>query len=166
MTTTPTVIKALYLLSWLAITGAMIAFAVYDARTKRVPNRGLVSFSVLVAAALPVRYLFEQPGSLAGYAGLCLAGGLLGGGILLAAALASRGGIGGGDIKLATVLGVFYGPYEITAVLLVGTLAAFLYGLARRRKASSKELHIAYAPFLAAGAVLLFIFKLKGVLFP
>lgn len=164
-TTIPTANSLLFTAVSLLITAGLLVFAAYDARKKRVPNKGLAFFLPVVLAALPVRYLFEQQSSLLAYIGECAAGAAVGGGILLAAAMASNGGIGGGDIKLAAVIGLFYGPYEMLMILLAGTLPAFLYSLIKRRT-GSKNLHIAYVPFLAFGSLLLTLLNLKGVLFP
>ncbi len=74
---------------------------------------------------------------------------------LLALALVSRGGMGGGDIKLAAVIGVYLGwPNGITAVLL-GCLLAGLAGLILilLRLKSRKDL-IPFGPFLAVGALI------------
>ena len=163
-TTTPTAISLLYLILSVLIVAALQVFAGYDFRSKRVPNRGLALFIPLVAAALPVKYLYEQQTSVLLFIGFCVAGTLAGGGILLAAALASHGGIGGGDIKLCALIGLFYGPYEMLFILLLGTPAAFIYGLLVRRKTGNKALHIAFVPFIAMGALLLTLFKMKGVL--
>jgi len=38
---------------------------------------------------------------------------LFGGLLLLIAAMVSNNGIGGGDIKLAALLGILYGPYGV-----------------------------------------------------
>lgn len=76
---------------------------------------------------------------------------------LLVLALASRGGMGGGDIKLAAVIGVCLGwPNGITAVLL-GCLLAGLTGLLLilLQVKSRKDL-IPFGPFLATGTLIMF----------
>ena len=81
------------------------------------------------------------------------------GGILLGAALLSRGGMGGGDIKLAAVIGAFIG-YEgsiITLFLasLMGGLWAvllLLLGKANRKTA------ITFGPFLSMAAWLVWMY--------
>ncbi|MDD4335045.1 MAG: prepilin peptidase, partial [Desulfotomaculaceae bacterium] len=69
----------------------------------------------------------------------------------------SRGGMGGGDIKLAAVIGVCLGwPNGIIAVLL-GCLLAGLAGLLLivLRVKSRKDL-IPFGPFLATGTLIMF----------
>lgn len=75
----------------------------------------------------------------------------------------SRGGIGGGDIKLAFVLGIWLGyPGTVIAALLSvwlgGAFAAvlLLHGTTKKR--------IAFGPFLAAGAMLAFIYGEKLIM--
>lgn len=134
-----------------AVIGA--ALAIIDVRSHRLPNR-------LVA--------------LAGASGLVLLAGaaVTGGGIdallrsllaalaLFAAYLALRmlsaGGVGGGDIKLAAVIGLYLGWLGWGSVL-VGTLAGFVLGglfaaamlLIRRAK---RRTAIPFGPWMIAGA--------------
>lgn len=81
-----------------------------------------------------------------------LFGGLLGGGLLLIVAVASKGGMGGGDIKLAAALGLWLG-WEFTLLTL---LLAFVFGgaggvvLLLLKLKNRKDL-IPFGPFLALG---------------
>ncbi|GFN23293.1 prepilin peptidase [Thermanaeromonas sp. C210] len=84
-------------------------------------------------------------------------GALSAAGLLWLLALASRGNVGGGDIKLAAVVGLFMGwPWGLGAVLgglfLAGAAGAFL--LALRVKGRKDPLPL--APFLSAGALVAF----------
>lgn len=58
-----------------------------------------------------------------------IVGFLLGGGSLLLVGLINQGGIGGGDIKIAAVLGIWLGGFYITFVLLISTILLFVYCL-------------------------------------
>lgn len=78
-----------------------------------------------------------------------LAGALLGGGLLLLVSLLTKGGFGGGDIKLMAGLGLFYGLIGTVTVLFIAVLAALFAGLALRRK--RKEYRLPFAPFLLLG---------------
>lgn len=49
---------------------------------------------------------------------------LFGGLLLLIAAMVSNNGIGGGDIKLAALLGILYGPYGVLFILAAASLSA------------------------------------------
>ena len=83
--------------------------------------------------------------------------------VLLAAALATKGGIGGGDIKLVALIGLFYGPHGMLLALLIGTPVAIFYGLIKRRRCKDKKLHIAFVPFITIGCFLTSIILVKGV---
>ncbi|MBI3016070.1 MAG: prepilin peptidase [Candidatus Tectomicrobia bacterium] len=83
-----------------------------------------------------------------------LLGVLLGGGLFYLIALVSRGGMGGGDIKLIAMIGAFVG-WQLTLVtifagILLGSLVAIallILGLKGRKDM------IPFGPFLALGAV-------------
>lgn len=78
-----------------------------------------------------------------------LAGALLGGGVLLLVSLLTKGGFGGGDIKLMAGLGLFYGVIGTVTVLFIAVLVALFAGLALRRKRN--EYRLPFAPFLLLG---------------
>ena len=62
-------------------------------------------------------------------------------------------GLGGGDIKLAAVIGFIYGPYRMLEILMLAALlsagAALVIGCRRR----DKTLSIPFVPFIAAGSL-------------
>jgi len=84
-----------------------------------------------------------------------IAGSLAGGGLLLLIAIASKGGMGGGDIKLATVLGIYLGAKLTLLALFLsfvigGVVAVFILLLKRKGRRDC----IPFGPFIAAGAFL------------
>lgn len=84
-----------------------------------------------------------------------LTGSLAGGGLLLLIAIASKGGMGGGDIKLATVLGIYLGAKLTLLALFLsfvigGVVAVFILLLKRRGRRDC----IPFGPFIAVGAFL------------
>ncbi len=77
---------------------------------------------------------------------------LIAGGILWLVAVVSKGGMGGGDVKLAAMLGAFTDPARVLAGLFVGVVAGGMIGLAllvSGRKKRKDE--IPFGPFLAPG---------------
>lgn len=92
-----------------------------------------------------------------------LAGAATGFLILFAAAMASSGGcgVGGGDIKLAAVMGFVYGPSRMTAILLAASglaaIAALVMNHRSRHTNTQKMLSLPFVPFLAAGSFLVTI---------
>lgn len=78
-----------------------------------------------------------------------LAGALLGGGLLLLVSLLTKGGFGGGDIKLMAGLGLFYGVPGTVTVLFTAVLTALFAGLFLRR--NGRAIRLPFAPFLLLG---------------
>jgi leader peptidase (prepilin peptidase)/N-methyltransferase len=79
-------------------------------------------------------------------------GWLLGGGILYLAAVASKGGMGGGDVKLGAMLGLFAGWEKILVALFLSFLFGSIVGLVliALRKKGRKD-PIPFGPFLSIG---------------
>ena len=135
-------IKALFL------TSVLIVISFIDLEHYVIPNK-IIIFALSGVAALVL--LIHDP---------ALASALTGSGssalFLIALALISRGGMGGGDIKLAAVIGLCLGwPGGLFAVIL-GCLLAGLLGLALvlTRVKSRKDV-TPFAPFLSAGTLLM-----------
>ncbi len=82
-----------------------------------------------------------------------LLGGLLGGGVMLAIAVVTRGGMGGGDIKFLAALGLWFG-WQLTLLTLflsfvIGGAGGAVLLLLRLR---GRKDFIPFGPFIAAGA--------------
>jgi len=103
-----------------------------------------------ILAGIPFLLLDSIPGTLWG-----LFAGLVAGGFMLAIAVVSRGGMGGGDIKLAAVMGLFLGPKMIGLALFLAFLIGGLVSIALilSGKKRGKEL-IPFGPYLALGGIL------------
>lgn len=155
------------------ITGAVFAALFYRLGLDWVLLKYLCLASILIAASfidlehylIPDRLTFigfaVGGGFLLSNMEITIRSGLLGalsaGGLLWLLAVVSRGNVGGGDIKLATVLGLFLGwPWGFLAVLLglflAGAAGVFL--LATRIKGRRDPLPL--APFLSVGALIAF----------
>ncbi|MDY0341307.1 MAG: prepilin peptidase [Coriobacteriia bacterium] len=61
-------------------------------------------------------------------------------------------GLGMGDVKLLSVLGLYFGPY-VLLVLFVGSLIGMVMGLVTARDGKISESRIPFGPWLAVGAV-------------
>jgi leader peptidase (prepilin peptidase)/N-methyltransferase len=148
---------ALFMLAWLVYGTHLVDFVI-----------AAVLLAALVAiTAIDLRYLIipdsiTLPGILAGFlASLASqrlswaesAGGiLLGGGLFIVVILLSRGGMGGGDLKLGAMLGAFLGWKALLVALFVavalGGLAAV--GLLASGRLARKDA-VPFGPFLAIG---------------
>ncbi len=143
------------LIAHLALAGVGVWLIVIDARTHRLPNRivlpTLAALIVLVAAEAAVT-------GDAGRMLRALLGGLALGAFYAIMHLASRQGMGGGDVKLAAVIGLVL-AWHGWQTLVIGAAAAFVLGalfaivlmLMRRANRSTR---IAFGPWMILGAAL------------
>ena len=79
----------------------------------------------------------------------------MGGGILYLVAVLSRGGMGGGDIKLTAMIGAFLGWRAALLTIFLGTLSGSVIALvllASGRKGRKDPMP--FGPFLVLGAIL------------
>ncbi len=94
--------------------------------------------------------------------GDALAGLVAGGGVLLLLAMVSRGGMGGGDIKLAAALGLLFGWQKVLLALFLGSILAGVLGLililAGRK--SRKDM-LPFGPFIALGSLVAMLWGYK-----
>ncbi len=88
-----------------------------------------------------------------------LLGGLLGGGLLFVIALVTRGGMGGGDIKFAAALGLWFGWQQTLLALFLSFLIGGAGGAALLLfRLKGRKDFIPFGPFIAAGALVTFLF--------
>lgn len=135
-------IKALFLIS------VSLVVSFIDLEHYIIPDK-IIIFALSGGAAF---VMFSHDPSLVS----ALAGFISGALFLLVLALISRGGMGGGDIKFAAVIGLCLGwPGGLFAVIL-GCLLAGLAGLTLvLSKVKSRKDTIPFAPFLAAGTLII-----------
>lgn len=133
------------LVAWLYC-AFLLTVLVIDFEHHRVLNV-LLSLAALIAAALSLLPQSPTPQS-------ALLGGATGFGLFLVLALASRGSLGMGDVKLAGVIGLMLGyPAALNALILGVVLAAVAaLWLLFTHQASLKS-QMAYAPYLALSAI-------------
>lgn len=136
----------------------LVMFAVYDIQHKRVPDLALACFLPFVLLSLPVNLMAGGESDTPPWL-LPVLGILVGGGTLLFAAIATSGGIGGGDIKLTTMLGFVYGPYDILLALFFAAPLAILFGQLEQRRTGGRVFSLPFVPFLAIGCCAVTILK-------
>lgn len=155
------------------ITGAVFAALFYRLGPSLVLLKYLCLACILIAASFIDLEHYLIPDRLT-FTGLAVGGGflllnmeitirsgLLGafstGGLLWLLALVSKGNVGGGDIKLAAVLGLFLGwPLGFLAVLLGLLLAGFAGVLLLATRLKGRKDPLPLAPFLSAGVFISF----------
>ncbi|WP_309128685.1 prepilin peptidase [Microbacterium sp.] len=143
------------LIAHIALAGIGLWLIVIDARTHRLPNRIVLPALAAVVALVVIEALATGDG---GRMLRALLGGLALGAFYAVMHLASKQGMGGGDVKLAAVIGVVLARHG-WETLLVGAAAAFLLGalfamaLMLMRRATRRT-RIAFGPWMILGAVL------------
>lgn len=138
----------LTLVAYLYFGSLMLAAAFIDAAHRIIPNR--ITYPALIIG--PLLLLFADVSRWRGI----LLGAVIGGGFLFLISLLKRDGMGGGDIKLGLVMGVFLGAPVVVA-LFFGSLLGAVYGLALvAAKKRSLPDALSFGPFLALGALAAF----------
>lgn len=128
------------------MTWLLVLIGMVDLHTYRIPNR-LLGIGLVTAA--PVALLSGFTPWTDGVAGMLLCGGFF-----LLASLAAKGGIGGGDVKLAAVLGLIIGwQRAILGLVLAIVAAAGASGILILLKRKGWQDDLPLGPFLAAGAL-------------
>lgn len=131
----------------------LLLFALYDMRHHKIRNTALAAFLVWCLFSVPAG-MYEHPVLPWQYLLLqCLGGFLSGFLILFTIALATNGGIGGGDIKLTALLGIPFGASGLMAVLFLACTAALLHLGIRRIMKKRRPQSIPFAPYLFAGCL-------------
>ncbi len=134
------------LLKYLTLGSVLIAVTFIDLEHYLIPDR-LVIFAL--AAGLPLHFWAGDRTTLSALLGLLTAGGFL-----LFLAVVSRGGMGGGDIKLAAATGFYLGwPHGLLAVFLACVLAGLLGLMLVLARLKGRKDAIPFGPFIVAGTL-------------
>lgn len=138
------------LLAGLLLASILIVIVQTDLRAMIIPDK-VVFFGI--GAAVLIR-LFVHPLPLWSY----LAAFVAGGGILLLLAVVSKGGMGGGDIKLFAFIGLILGLPLTLLALFVSAILGTLYGLLLiLLKKFKRRTAIPFGPFLSIGSLLSYL---------
>lgn len=146
----PSFIAALVYGVFLIVGAALIRI---DVQEHRLPNRIVIPSTVVLVVLVAAHAVAS--GRLA-VLGEAVAGGVLLGGFYLCLRIANPDGLGGGDVKLAVLVGVFLG-WHGWAALVVGAASAFVIGavwafaLLVTHRAGRDE-RIAFGPWMMIGA--------------
>ena len=129
-----------------AVTALVLVATCTDLKEGIIPDAVVLpalGMGILYSALFPPNTLWES-----------VAGALLGGGVLTTIALLSRGGMGGGDIKLMAALGAWLGLGRVPLILFLsflgggmGALGLLFLGIKGRRDT------VAFAPYIAAAVI-------------
>ena len=131
----------------LGLAAVLVPVTVIDLHRRIIPNR-ITAPAALAAVVIGVA---TRPAGIATQ----LIAGIAAGAVLLLCALAYRGGLGLGDVKLGGVMGLFLGS-SVAVALVAGVLAGGLAGIgviARLGVRQGRRTSMPYGPFLAIGGV-------------
>ena len=146
-------VSSLYLIYRILTLVFLLLFGIYDFRHHLIKNTALVFLSLWCLLGIPLKLTLGIAPSLPLLILKTCFGGLVGFFLLLIIAVTTNGGIGGGDIKLVTVLGLYYGVLGLCQILILSCLSAFFAVLLYRLRYKSKPTAIPFAPFLFLGCV-------------
>ncbi len=132
---------------YLALYSALLVVTFVDLEHQIVPDRitlpGIALGLLLGSTLLPVGWQAS------------LAGALLGGGLFYLIVVASRGGMGGGDVKLIAMIGAFLGWKGVLLTIFLAALVGSLVGIFLMVfMGKGRKDPIPFGPFLALGALL------------
>lgn len=131
---------------YLALASALLAASVIDLHHKILPDRitlpGIAVGLAASATLLPVGLV------------QAVVGAGLGAGLFLLIVVASRGGMGGGDVKLIAMIGAFLGWQAVLLTTFLASVVGGLVGLVLMLVAGKGRKHaVPFGPFLAGGAI-------------
>lgn len=145
-----------------ALTAVLIVVTMVDYDHQIIPDRFIV-----IIAILGLCYLFAvrfwQAGSVAVLDSII--GCLLGGGLFFLIAVVSKGGMGGGDIKLVAALGLWFGWKQLLLLIVLSFVLGAIISvfLLLRHKKTGKD-GIPFGPFIALAAYLVSLFGQEWLL--
>lgn len=143
----------LKIIRYCLLMGALIPIGYRDYKEKTIPNRYLA----VLAGIRGILWIAESllyPAFIWENVKFILFGAAVGGVVLFFAYVATRHGIGLGDVKLFTVIGMYIGSQRTYLVLMASLIFAACYGIAKvvRKRLKVKD-EIAFAPFAAMGTI-------------
>jgi prepilin signal peptidase PulO-like enzyme (type II secretory pathway) len=126
----------------------LVIITVSDMAYKIIPDKVLLPFFVTF---LILRFFIHPMESYYSH----LIGMVLGFTIFLLIAVISKGGMGGGDIKLFAVVGLFFGYPLLFLTILLSTLLGTMYGiLLIIMKGAGRKTEIPFGPFIACASLI------------
>ncbi|MET3683122.1 leader peptidase (prepilin peptidase)/N-methyltransferase [Alkalibacillus flavidus] len=129
----------------------LVIITISDWHYQIIPDRVLIVFAVIAIALriwLPTDPWYDS-----------FLGAIVGFMLLLVIAMVSRGGMGGGDIKLFAVLGLFLGVEKILVTLMVASIVGAFIGVSFMVVGRVKRgVPIPFGPFIAFGALVAYFY--------
>ncbi|MCE5194245.1 MAG: prepilin peptidase [Nitrospiraceae bacterium] len=145
----------LHLLTYFALVSSLIVITFIDLDYQIIPDSitlpGVVLGLILGSFLLPDPFSRWSP---LGYKA-SLIGAVTGFGLYYLIAVLSKGGMGGGDIKMMAMLGAFMGWKSVLLTTFSGSFLGAIWGISLMIfEGKSRKTKIPFGPFLAAGALI------------
>lgn len=139
---------------------AMIVITFIDFDFQIIPD--VITLPGIVIGLLGASFIIPDPfldiTSIVGFKN-SIYGLLLGGGLFYLIAVLSRGGMGGGDIKMMAMVGAFMGWKAVLITTFLGSLTGSIAGIFLMLfKDKGRKAKIAFGPFLALGSLISLFF--------
>lgn len=142
------------LLIVMAFLSSMIVITFIDLEFQIIPDH--ITLPGILIGVVTSSLIFPDPFESHQVTGLvnALIGLFVGGGLFLAIAVLSKGGMGGGDIKMMAMVGAFMGWKGVLLTTLIGSVVGSVVGIGLMVfKGKDRKAKIPFGPFLALGAV-------------
>lgn len=145
---------------WVVLLTGFVALTVYDLRWYILPDRIVLPLTAIGAVFAIVFALTQDEVAAALYGSFV--GALVIGGLFYGLFQISKGTwIGGGDVKLAPLLGLISGSLSGAVLMLFiaslsGTIYSLLYGFVKKQKVTGTT-RIPFGPFLILGTIVVFL---------
>ena len=140
-------------LRYFVVLWGMFVISWIDSKEKRIPNKILIWMLIIRAAILCVEGVLYKEYWMS-IAISAIGGFLIAGGMFLFCYIITKGGIGAGDVKLFSVLGLYTGSGAIFSVIFLTVLFAAVYNsINLLRKKTDLKQEIPFAPFIFWGSV-------------
>lgn len=137
----------IYFLKYAVLMSLLVIITLIDLKTQEIPDE-LIIFGLITGLLLNLYDI--KLNMLQGILGF-----LLGGGTFLIIAIVTRGAMGGGDIKLMAVLGLFLGWKMVILVALLSFLLGAIISLALIiTRIKGRKDYIPFGPFIAMTALI------------
>jgi len=143
-----------------AFTSAMIVITFIDLDFQIIPDEiTLPGIGIgLIGASFMLPDPFASPLQIVGFQSSLL-GLLLGGGLYFLIAVLSKGGMGGGDIKMMAMVGAFMGWKAVLLTTFLGSITGSIVGIFLMAfKGKGRKTKIPFGPFLALGSIITLFF--------
>jgi prepilin signal peptidase PulO-like enzyme (type II secretory pathway) len=144
-------------LLWLSVLALLIILAVYDLRWMLLPDRIMIP-AIVIGLTYVMSVVWPQSG--ASEAGRYCLGALAAGGFFYALAAFSGGrAMGGGDIKLAFLMGLLLSPWKLLVAMELAFVLASVFGVVMLAVGRLKRGgHLPFGPFLVLGTIVSYLY--------